>query len=271
MADEVVTEPQPDPEPDGVIEIDKPAGQKEKVVPVAVLTAERERIRKAEAEKYEKEIAPLKAKAEQADKLAADVQAMQPYVEHLKRHPELLKADEPPALQQVSDEDAEKYARRYELYTATGLDLKRAKQIIADNRAEMKQVAQQAAQKAGLSLPILRSLGAPLFIVMVLAMMVLPLPPFALDLLFTFNIATALMVMVVASYMVRPLDFAAFPSVLYSVMCLAIPESPRWLLGRKRDRTKYNREYARKYRARSACPPTLHPATSETESACGSG
>ena len=55
---------------------------------------------------------------------------------------------------------------------------------------------------------------APLFVVMILAMMVLPLPPFALDLLFTFNIAMALMVMMVAAYMVRPLDFAAFPSVM---------------------------------------------------------
>ena len=60
----------------------------------------------------------------------------------------------------------------------------------------------------------IRALMAPLFIVMVLAMMVLPLPPFALDVLFTFNIAMALMVMMVASYMVRPLDFAAFPTVI---------------------------------------------------------
>jgi flagellar biosynthesis protein FlhA len=60
----------------------------------------------------------------------------------------------------------------------------------------------------------IRALMAPLFIVMVLAMMVLPLPAFALDIFFTFNIAMALMVMMVASYMVRPLDFAAFPSVI---------------------------------------------------------
>jgi flagellar biosynthesis protein FlhA len=60
----------------------------------------------------------------------------------------------------------------------------------------------------------IRTLAAPLVVVMILAMMVLPLPPFALDLLFTFNIAMALMVMMVASYMVRPLDFAAFPSVI---------------------------------------------------------
>jgi flagellar biosynthesis protein FlhA len=60
----------------------------------------------------------------------------------------------------------------------------------------------------------IKALMAPAFIIMVLAMMVLPLPPFALDLLFTFNIAMALMVMIVASYMLRPLDFAAFPTVI---------------------------------------------------------
>jgi len=60
----------------------------------------------------------------------------------------------------------------------------------------------------------IKALTAPLFIVMVLSMMVLPLPPLALDLLFTFNIALALMVMMVAAHMIRPLDFAAFPTVL---------------------------------------------------------
>ncbi|MBZ8140159.1 flagellar biosynthesis protein FlhA [Rubrivivax gelatinosus] len=54
----------------------------------------------------------------------------------------------------------------------------------------------------------------PLFVVMMLSMMVLPLPPFVLDLLFTFNIAIALVVMMVSAQMVKPLDFAALPSVL---------------------------------------------------------
>ncbi|WP_435532022.1 flagellar biosynthesis protein FlhA [Roseateles amylovorans] len=61
---------------------------------------------------------------------------------------------------------------------------------------------------------IVGAMGAPIAIMMILAMMVLPLPPFALDLFFTFNIAMAIMVMMVASQMVRPLDFAAFPTVL---------------------------------------------------------
>lgn len=60
----------------------------------------------------------------------------------------------------------------------------------------------------------LKALAAPLLVVLILTMMVLPLPPLMLDLLFTFNIACALMVMMVSAYMVRPLDFAAFPAVL---------------------------------------------------------
>lgn len=60
----------------------------------------------------------------------------------------------------------------------------------------------------------LRLLGAPIFIIMTLSMMVLPLPAFALDLLFTFNIALAVMVMLVAMYTRKPLEFSVFPTVL---------------------------------------------------------
>jgi flagellar biosynthesis protein FlhA len=59
-----------------------------------------------------------------------------------------------------------------------------------------------------------RALAVPLLVFLVLAMMVLPLPPFVLDLLFTFNIALALIVLMVAVYTKRPLEFAAFPTVL---------------------------------------------------------
>ena len=68
--------------------------------------------------------------------------------------------------------------------------------------------------RAGEGGAALKALLLPGFVVLMLAMMVLPLPAFMLDLLFTFNIALALMVMMVASQMVRPLDFAAFPAVL---------------------------------------------------------
>ncbi|PJA57955.1 MAG: flagellar biosynthesis protein FlhA [Rhodocyclales bacterium CG_4_9_14_3_um_filter_68_10] len=60
----------------------------------------------------------------------------------------------------------------------------------------------------------LRQLAAPLLIVLILAMMVLPLPAFVLDVLFTFNIALAVMVMLVAIYTLKPLEFSVFPTVL---------------------------------------------------------
>ncbi|MET0507088.1 MAG: flagellar biosynthesis protein FlhA [Burkholderiaceae bacterium] len=63
-------------------------------------------------------------------------------------------------------------------------------------------------------IPPLRQLAVPLLMVLILAMMLVPLPPFLLDVLFTFNIALALVVLLVSSYTVRPLDFAVFPSVL---------------------------------------------------------
>jgi flagellar biosynthesis protein FlhA len=61
---------------------------------------------------------------------------------------------------------------------------------------------------------VVQGASAPMLVVAILAMMVLPLPPMLLDAFFTINIAVALMVMMVAAYMIRPLDFAAFPSVL---------------------------------------------------------
>ncbi|WP_370264068.1 flagellar biosynthesis protein FlhA [Limnobacter sp.] len=60
----------------------------------------------------------------------------------------------------------------------------------------------------------IKALGAPLFILLVLAMMVLPLPAAALDVLFTFNIALSMVVLVAALYTKKPLDFSAFPTVL---------------------------------------------------------
>ncbi|AKH65559.1 MULTISPECIES: flagellar biosynthesis protein FlhA [Photorhabdus] len=57
-------------------------------------------------------------------------------------------------------------------------------------------------------------LAGPVLILMILSMMVLPLPPFMLDLLFTFNIALSIMVLLVAMFTRRTLDFAAFPTIL---------------------------------------------------------
>lgn len=57
-------------------------------------------------------------------------------------------------------------------------------------------------------------LGAPLMIVMLLALLVLPLPPFLLDLFFTFNIAFSLIILLVVIYTLKPLEFASFPTVI---------------------------------------------------------
>ena len=59
-----------------------------------------------------------------------------------------------------------------------------------------------------------RQLAGPVLILVILAMMVLPLPPFALDLFFTFNIAISVIVMLVAMSVMKPLDFSVFPTVL---------------------------------------------------------
>ncbi|MEZ5644563.1 MAG: flagellar biosynthesis protein FlhA [Burkholderiaceae bacterium] len=59
-----------------------------------------------------------------------------------------------------------------------------------------------------------QGLTAPLMVMTVLAMMVLPLRPWMLDTFFTLNISLALTVMMVAAYMKRPLDFSVFPTVL---------------------------------------------------------
>ena len=69
-------------------------------------------------------------------------------------------------------------------------------------------------QWAGGQGAMLQGISAPLLVVAILALMVLPIPAWLLDTFFTLNIAIALMVMMVAAYMVRPLDFAAFQAVL---------------------------------------------------------
>jgi len=57
-------------------------------------------------------------------------------------------------------------------------------------------------------------LGAPLLLVVMLAMVVVPLAPILLDVLFSFNIALAMVVLLVTIYALRPLDFTLFPTVL---------------------------------------------------------
>ena len=65
-----------------------------------------------------------------------------------------------------------------------------------------------------LSLSSSAALAAPALIILMLAMMILPLPAMLLDLLFSFNIALAIIILLTSLYTVRPLDFMAFPAVL---------------------------------------------------------
>lgn len=64
------------------------------------------------------------------------------------------------------------------------------------------------------SLGSLSQLGTPILVIAILAMMILPLNPFLLDVLFTFNIALSLVVLLACIYTERPLNFSIFPSVL---------------------------------------------------------
>ncbi|MGH8227546.1 MAG: flagellar biosynthesis protein FlhA [Steroidobacteraceae bacterium] len=76
-----------------------------------------------------------------------------------------------------------------------------------------------AEARARASLPSPRDLlragiGVPAGVLAVLAMVMLPLPPIALDVLFTFNIALSIMIVVTVFYVARPIDFGAFPTIL---------------------------------------------------------
>ncbi len=57
-------------------------------------------------------------------------------------------------------------------------------------------------------------LAGPLLVVLILAMLVLPLPPLLLDLFFTFNIAIAMLVLLASMHIEKPLEFSVFPTAL---------------------------------------------------------
>ena len=59
-----------------------------------------------------------------------------------------------------------------------------------------------------------RGLVAPLMVIALMAMMIIPMPPLALDLFFTFNICLSIIVLLVCVYAGRPLDFVIFPTII---------------------------------------------------------
>jgi flagellar biosynthesis protein FlhA len=65
-------------------------------------------------------------------------------------------------------------------------------------------------------------LGVPVLVMIVLAMMVLPLPAFLLDVFFTFNITLSLMILLAVIYVRRALEFATFPTVLLGATLLRL-------------------------------------------------
>ena len=68
--------------------------------------------------------------------------------------------------------------------------------------------------RQGASLLSNGNLSIPLMLLILLGMMTLPVPPFLLDVFFTFNIALSIVVLLVSVYAKRPLDFAVFPTIL---------------------------------------------------------
>ena len=69
-----------------------------------------------------------------------------------------------------------------------------------------------------------KGVGTPLLVLAALGMVILPLPPFLLDILFSFNIALALVVLLVTVYTMKPVEFGMFPAVLLiaTIMRLAL-------------------------------------------------
>ena len=84
---------------------------------------------------------------------------------------------------------------------------------MAVNRASLSQINFQQILQQTRSL-LSGNLGVPFMLMVLLGMMTLPVPTFLLDVFFTFNIALAIVVLMVSIYAGRPLDFAIFPSVL---------------------------------------------------------
>ncbi|HVH78003.1 MAG TPA: FHIPEP family type III secretion protein, partial [Stellaceae bacterium] len=82
------------------------------------------------------------------------------------------------------------------------------------------------AARLGLNFALLRrnlpSLAGPLGFVLILAMVVVPLPPFGLDILFTFNICVGLMILLASLYTAKPTDFSSFPTLLLMTTLLRL-------------------------------------------------
>jgi hypothetical protein len=135
-----------EPEPEGTVEV----APGRRMVDVSVVAAERKRARELAAKEVrEKELAPLQEKANRADALQQALDTVQPYIQQLQRQTQQPAAPELSGEEQVTDAEAETYARRHQLYDRESkLDLKSAKSIIAEHRQEIDRAAWKAATEA---------------------------------------------------------------------------------------------------------------------------
>ena len=87
------------------------------------------------------------------------------------------------------------------------------------------------------------NLGIPLLLLVMLGMVMLPMPAFLLDVLFTFSIALSIVVLLVGIYALRPLDFAVFPTILLATTLLRLQaEQPDLALEVLLKAVEYERE-----------------------------
>ena len=70
-----------------------------------------------------------------------------------------------------------------------------------------------------------KPLGIPALVLLIIAMLILPLPTFLLDILFTLNIMIALIVIMIAIHTEKPLDFSAFRRYCFSRRCYVFPST----------------------------------------------
>jgi flagellar biosynthesis protein FlhA len=79
-----------------------------------------------------------------------------------------------------------------------------------------------AARLTGIASAVRGGAVAPLVVIAMLAMVLVPLAPLVLDVMFTLNIALSLVVLLAVVYVKRPLEFSVFPSVLLLVTLLRL-------------------------------------------------
>lgn len=147
MAEEVVQ--QDDAEPEGTVEIELPTapGQKQRMAPVSVISAERKRAVEKTEQKLRAELEPYKQKAEQ---LEADLAAVRPHLDYVRQNWDTIQKQQQQQREQttqITDEEAEAVARDLQLYGTNGLDLAAARRVITRDTGRVERLAKQIAEQ----------------------------------------------------------------------------------------------------------------------------